>query len=404
MLADAARGSSAPRTARMRALLITTQVAVAFVLLVGSGLLIKSLGAVLSQPLGFDGTNTLTMEIALPETTYESDASVVAFYDRLLEETHKRPGIQQAGIAHSIPLMPFANGGFAVAGGPYQFGDAIYRVTDAGYFQTLRIPLLAGRLFDARDTPEIDHVALVSKSLADRYWPGHSAIGQRLRPLGMDQYAARWLTVIGVVGDVTAKRMTTTPSPEIYVSERQRPRRMHYGYLLVRTAVSPESQAAALTRTLRAIDPNVPPKFATFDDLIAANVADRRFTMRLLSTFSALALLLTAIGIYGVMAYTVAQRTSEIGIRMALGATRTAIVQLVLQNAFRSVAIGLIAGGVGAWLLAGTIRSFLFNVQAADPLVAAAALIALLAAAGVAATVPAWRAARVDPQVSMRAE
>src|SRR5262249_16098134 len=145
MLADAARGSSAPRTARMRALLIATQVAVAFVLLVGSGLLIKSLGAVLAHPLGFDGTNTLTMEIALQDTTYASDASVVAFYDRLLEETRKLPGIQQAGIAHSIPLMPFANGTFAVTGGPYQFGNAIYRVTDAGYFQTLRIPLLAGR-------------------------------------------------------------------------------------------------------------------------------------------------------------------------------------------------------------------------------------------------------------------
>jgi putative ABC transport system permease protein len=416
VLADAARGSSAPRSARMRALLITAQVAVAFVLLVGSGLLIKSLGAVLSQPLGFDPSNTLTMEIALPNTTYPDDAQVLAFYDRLLEATRKLPGVEQAGVSNIIPLTGFSpNGTFAVTGGPEATGNAIYQVTEAGYFQTMRIPLLAGRLFDSRDAPDGEHAAIVSKGLAERYWPGRSALGQRIRPLGMDRYGATWLTVIGVVGDVKPRDLTRASYPQIYVSGWQRPQRMRYTYLIVRAAANgggtsasasntAAAQTAAVQTVLHAIDPDVPPKFATFNAIVATNVADRRFTVQILSTFGVLSLLLTAIGIYGVLAYTVTQRTPEIGIRMALGATRAAVVQLVLKNAFRSIAIGLTAGAIGAWLLTGTIRSFLFNVQAADPLVAVSAVLSLLAAAAAAAAVPAWRATRVDPQVSMRAE
>jgi putative ABC transport system permease protein len=416
VLADAARGSSAAGSSRTRALLITSQVAVAFVLLVGSGLLIKSLGAVLSQPLGFDPSNTLTMEIALPETTYTNDAQVIAFYDRLLEATRKLPGVEQAGVSSIIPLSGFSpNGTFAVTGGPQTTGDAIYQVLDGDYFQSMRIPLLSGRVFDSRDAPEGEHVAVVSKGLADRYWPGRSALGQRIRPLGMDRYGPIWLTVVGVVGDVKPKNMTSAAYPQIYVSGRQRPQRMRYTYLIVRaknaspgenaSASDPAAaQTAALQTVLRGIDPNVPPKFATFDTIVATNVADRRFMVQILSTFGVLSLLLTAIGIYGVLAYTVAQRKSEIGIRMALGATRSAVVQLVLKNAFKSVTIGLTAGAVGAWLLTGTIRSFLFNVQTADPLVAVSALAALLTAAALAAAVPAWRASRVDPQVSMRTD
>jgi putative ABC transport system permease protein len=405
VLADAARGSSAPRTARMRTLLITAQVAVAFVLLVGAGLLIKSLGAVLSQPLGFDASNTLTMEVALPQTTYEADPRVVAFYDRLLEATRKLPGVEQAGLASNIPLTGYApNGTFAAAGGAEPLGDAYYRVTDAGFFQTMRIPLLAGRLFDSRDTYQDEHAAVINKGLADRFWPGRSALGQRLRFLGMDRYADKWLTVIGVVADVKTERLTSAPYPEIYVSLQQRPNRAHYAYIVARGTEDAATLVPALQRTLQTIDPDVPPKFLTYDTIVATNVADRRFMMQLLSVFGTLALLLTAIGIYGVLAYTVAQRTSEIGIRMALGATRGAVVQLVLLNAFRSIAIGLTAGALGAWLLAGTIRSFLFNVQTADPVVAVTALTALLLAAGTAAALPAWRASRVDPQVSMRAD
>jgi predicted permease len=408
VLADAARGSSAPRTARMRALLITSQVAVAFVLLVGSGLLIRSLEAVLSQPIGFDPTNVLTAEITLPKTTYATDAQVAAYYDRALERIRKLPGVEQAGMSLFIPLTGYdPNGGFAMTGGTDPLGDASYSATDADYFRALRIPLLAGRLYDSRDTYESEHVAVINKTLADRYWPGRSAVGQRVRFLGMDSYADRWLTIIGVVGDTKGRSITNPTYPEIFVSIHQRPGRGRWSYLIVRASGNlgaVDSLINPVRAVLRDIDPDVPPKFATFETVIGENVADRRFVMLILSAFGALALLLTAIGIYGVLAYTVAQRTSEIGIRMALGATRGAVVQLVLGSAYRSIAIGLAAGGIGAWLLAGTIRGFLFNVQAADPLVAVLALLSLLAAATVAAAVPAWRASRVDPQVSMRAE
>ncbi len=411
VLADAARGSSAPRTARMRAMLITAQVGVAFVLLVGAGLLIRSLGAVMSQPIGIDPDGVLTVEIALPDTTYAEDAQVIAFYDRLVDAVRKLPGVESAAASDTLPLMGYANGTFTMTGSADQYGDAIYTVADTHYFQTMRIPLLAGRFFDASDSASSagtgDHAAIVSKALADRYWPGRNAIGQRVRFLGMDKYAATWLTVVGVVGDVKARRMIAPGQPEIYVSEHQRPQRLRGdGYLVVRmtSGTPPERSIAAVTRTMRGIDPNVPGKFATYDTVVAENVADRRFTMQILTAFGALALLLTGIGIYGVLAYTVAQRTPEIGIRMALGATRAEVVRLVLTNAFRSVAIGLTLGAAGAWLLTDTIRGFLFNVQPADPLVAAGALAALLAAAAAAVAVPAWRASRVDPQVSMRAE
>ncbi len=411
VLADAARGSSAPRTARMRAMLITAQVGVAFVLLVGAGLLIRSLGAVMSQPIGIDPEGVLTAEIALPDTSYAHDTQVIAFYDRLVDAVRKLPGVESAAASDTLPLMGYANGTFAMTGSADRFGDAIYCVADTHYFQTMRIPLLAGRLFDASDSATNagagDHAAIISKALADRYWPGRNAIGQRVRFLGMDKYAATWLTVVGVVGDVKARRMIAPGQPEIYVSEHQRPQRLRGdGYLVVRmtSGTRPEQSIAAVTRTMRDIDPNVPAKFATYDAVVAENVADRRFTMQILTAFSALALLLTAIGIYGVLAYTVAQRTPEIGIRMALGATRAEVVRLVVTNAFRSVAIGLTLGAAGAWLLTGTIRSFLFNVQPADPLVATGALAALLIAAAAAVAVPAWRASRVDPQVSMRAD
>jgi len=406
VLADAARGSSAPRTARMRAMLITAQVGVAFVLLVGAGLLIKSLGAVMSQPLGFDPDRVLTVAVTLPGTTYREDAQVVAFYDRLVESVRHLPGVESAGIADTIPLKPGSNGTFAVVGGAEQYGDAFYRIVDSGYFATMHIPLVAGRWFDASDRAGSggDHAAIISKTLADRYWPGRNAVGQRLRPLGMDKYAATWLTVVGVAADVKARRMTSPAQPEIYVSEHQRPQRLDAGYLVIRTSSAADGVATAVTHALRTIDPNIPPKFQTYDALVAANISDRRFTMLILTTFGAFALLLTGIGIYGVLSYTVAQRTPEIGIRMALGATRTEVIRLVLSNALRSIAIGLTIGAIGAWLLAGTIRSFLFSVQAADPLVATTALVALLTVAAAAAIVPAWRAARVDPQISMRAE
>jgi predicted permease len=411
VLADSARGSSAaPRTARMRALLIAGQVAVAFVLLVGSGLLIKSLGALLSQPMGFDPTNILTVELAVPRS-YVDDPAVAALYDRLLTDVRRLPGVEQATVADNMPLTEWSpNGTFAAGGSNEATGNAIYRVADAAYFQTLRVPLLEGRTFDSHDGFDGEHVCLVSKSLADHHWPGRSAIGQRVRPLGMDRYKDKWLTVVGVVANVKARGLARDNSfPEIYVNLRQRPQRARWGYLAVRATATGSgdaatAQASAIRAVLKAIDPNLPPKFETYDALVAKNIADRRFMMRILTVFGGLALLLTAIGIYGVLAYTVAQRTSEIGIRMALGATRGSVVQLILRHAFKSIAIGLTIGGIGAWLLTGTIRSFLYNVQPADPLVAAAALLALLAAAGLAAGLPAWRASRIDPQVSMRTE
>jgi predicted permease len=410
VMADTSRGTTAHRSARTRASLVSAEVAVAFVLLVGAGLLIKSLSSVLDQPLGFNPSHVLTVDVALPSARYDGAThapQLAAFYDRLLEATRVLPGVQEAGLTRSLPLRDTANGTFAVADSQEQFGDALYRVVDRGFFTTLQIPLLAGRLFDDGDRERDGvHAAVINKTLADRFWPGQSPLGKRLRPLGMDSYGPIWLTVVGLVGDTKADSLTNPAYPEIFVFYRQRPSSTRYATLLVRTKGDPEAQVNAIRALLKNLEPEAPPKFQTYEAQIAktAAVADRAFLMTVLGAFSGLALLLTAVGIYGVLAYAVAQRTQEIGIRMALGATRRAVIALVFRHAFMSVAAGLAVGLLGAWLLTGALRSVLFDVRPTDPLVLVATVLLIIATTALAGYVPAWRATRVDPQVAMRAD
>jgi putative ABC transport system permease protein len=409
-LADTSRGATAQHSSRARATLVAAEVAVAFVLLVGAGLLIKSFAAVLSQPLGFNPSNVLTVNIALPGATYGGagrQPQVVAFHDRLLEATRALRGVETVGLTTSLPLARAPNGKFAVADSTEPFGDAIYRVVDADLFKTLQIPLVAGRLFDTTDREsDAVHAAIVNKTLADRFWPGQTPVGKRVRPLGMDRYGPTWLTVVGVVGDTKAGSLTRQPYPEIFVYYRQRPQRVRYATLVVRTAGEPGAQAPAIRELVKMLEPGVPPQFLTFDARIAtmADVANRAFLMRLLTAFGGLALLLTAAGIYAVLAYAVAQRTREIGIRLALGATRRAVIVLIFRHAFASVAAGAMVGLLGASLLANTLRTVLFDVGPADPLVLAGVCLLIAGTTGLAGYVPAWRATRVDPQVAMRSE
>jgi predicted permease len=284
-------------------------------------------------------------------------------------------------------------------------GDADYRVVDSAYFATLGIPLLAGRGFGAADRPGAEHAVVVNRAMARRYWPGINPIGHRIRFPGMDRHAALWLTVVGVVGDVRSEGLDTPAAPAAFVYYAQRPERLAYGATLVLRATSlPEALGTAIRARVRAIDPNVPVRIATLMSVVQGSVSTRRFSATVLTTFAALALLLAAVGIHGVLAYLVAQRRREIGVRMALGAGRRTVRAMVLRDAMSAVLPG-VAVGIGAALaLSRFLSGMLYGVSATDPFVLATVAVTLTLVALAAAWLPAHRATRVDPLLAMRAD
>ncbi|HEX6534881.1 MAG TPA: ABC transporter permease [Gemmatimonadaceae bacterium] len=401
-IADGERGTSAGRRP-VRGALIAVEVGMALVLLVGAGLLIRSFRALLAQDPGFDPRGVLTAELSLPSTRAGSQASIAAYYDQALASVASVPGVEHAALINAVPLGPSGlDGAFAIGDRPGEKGYADYRVVSEDYFATMRIPIITGRGFLPSDDSSATNVTLVNQTLARRLWPGESPIGKRIRPFGMDKHAAKWLTVVGVVGDVRQRGLDTPPRPEHYVFYRQRPERASDATIVIRTSVPPGSVAGAVRERLRAIDPDVPVVLATMDDVVARSLADRRFVMLVLTGFGALALVLAAVGIYGVLSHSVASRTREIGIRAALGADGRRVLALVMRDAMLPVLAGLAAGVGGAALLTRLTRALLYDVSPMDaPTIGAAiTLIALVAVA--AALVPARRAMRVDPVVALR--
>jgi putative ABC transport system permease protein len=292
-----------------------------------------------------------------------------------------------------------------VDGGTEMVADADYRVVDSAYFRTLGIPLLRGRGFTEADRAGAPHVVLINRAMAERYWPGADPIGHRIRPPGMDEHASEWLTIVGVVGDVHDRGLDSPPAPAMFIHYPQRPENLPSGAtVLVRTSVAPDALGAAVRGRVQAADPNVPVSVSTLSALVTESVGARRFATVVLSTFAALALLLAALGIYGVLAYSVAQRQREIGVRMALGAHQGAVRAMVLQDAMRAVLPGVVVGLAAAYALTRLLRSLLYGVAATDPATFATVAVVLTAVAVVASWVPARRATRVDPMIAIRAD
>ncbi|MGC2743031.1 MAG: FtsX-like permease family protein, partial [Candidatus Angelobacter sp.] len=263
--------------------------------------------------------------------------------------------------------------------------------------------LWRGRLFDDRDTMDAPHVALISESLAREKWPNQDPIGRTIEFGNMDG-DLRLLTVIGVVGDVREASLEKPPRPTIYVNYRQRPQATYRFSAVVRTAADPASVIASARKIMRDLDPNVPPSTSSFTAIFAASTSGRRFNLVLFGIFAATALLLAVAGIYGVLAYSVARRTREMGVRMALGATAANVMRLVLGQAAITTAIGVVLGLVGSFILMRSLQSMLYEVGAADPLTFAAVALLLLVVALLAAYLPARRATKVDPNVALRYE
>jgi predicted permease len=287
---------------------------------------------------------------------------------------------------------------------PGETGQAHYRVVSADYFRALVTPLISGRTFSVADDSTAPHVTVVNEALAREMWPGGSAMGKRIRFRGMDQHNDIWLTVVGVVRDAKQIALDAPPVPEVYVSYRQRPERAAAMSVVVRTRVAPQSLAAAVRAAVREQGKEVPVTTDTMEERLARSVADRRFVMLVLTSFGVVALMLAAVGIYGVLSYAVARRTKEIGVRVALGAQTTSVLGMVVGDSMCPVAWGALLGIAGALAVSRVLRGLVYGVGVTDPVSFGAAAGTLAVVALVASWIPARRASKVDPIVALRAD
>ncbi len=410
-LKEEGRSSTSGRgRAYLRDGIVVAEVALAVILLIGAGLLIRSFLNLMTVDRGFDPQNVLTLNISLPDTRYQSARSMIEFEEQALARLRLVPGLNSAGGVFGLPLGNGAIGGdFTVEGEPppapgSQPFIATKAVVAGDYFRAIGIPLLRGRHFDAHDSEAAPHVVIVSQSLARHYWPLDEALGKRLKP-GFSNDA--WCTVVGVVGDTKQYSLGEPSSPAMYLPYAQAPATflMQDITLVLRAGSGPLALASAARRTVQAVDPDLPVfDIATMDQLVYRSASAPRFNTALLGIFAALALVLAAVGIYGVMSYAVAQRTHEIGVRVALGAETSNILRQVVRQGMTPAVIGIAAGTAGAWAVTRFLSSLLFGVRPTDPTTFAAVPLLLAAVGVLACLLPARRATKVDPVEALRYE
>jgi putative ABC transport system permease protein len=406
-LQEGSRSGASRESHRLRSLLVISQVALSLLLLAGAGLLLKSFANLSTTNPGFDPTRVVTADFVLPRGKYPDAEAQRKFYDRFLPELSALPGVESLGGASPLPFSnsDSANS-FWIAGrpdpGPGNHPDASNLVVAGDYFRTMRIPLITGRLFDRRDTKDSAPVVIVNEALAQKFFPNRNPLGEHLLIDGENSVDS--VEIVGVVGSSRHDSLAIAPKPEYYLPLEQSPRR---GMPLVfrTSATNLGGLQASLRRTIERIDREVfVPELIPMNQLIGGTLAQPRFNMMLLGTFAALALALAAIGIYGVIAYSVAQRTREIGIRMALGAQRGDVLRMILRQSMLIIAIGLALGLFGAFALTTWMDSLLYGVSAHDLSIHALGLIVLAAAGVIASYIPARRAMAVDPMVALRYE
>jgi len=407
------RGSLGAGSTRLRNGLVVAQIALSFVLAVDAALLLRSFGALLETPLGFRTEGLLVAYAQAPargsifdKSGLDDHVRVGQLFDDIVARVRALPGVVSAGGAMGLPTGSYdSNGSYAVEGQQTFGGDfrklpsAGFRLAGPGYFRTLAIPVLRGREFDEGDLYDRPFVAVISESLARQSFGNGNPIGHRIQ-CGFD--SPNWMTIVGVVGDVRQASPASAPGPELYMPLRQHPYTATRVQIAVRTSVDPESLVGSVRDAVRAASPEVATKFTTMEASVSDSIAAPRFRMVLVSVFAALALLLAVGGMYAVMSYVTAQRTSEFGLRVALGARGADVVTLVLRGAGRLVAIGAAVGLLLALVSSRVITAMLFGVQPTDARAYAGVLVLAIPFVVLAAMVPALRASRVDPMTALR--
>lgn len=407
-LREGGRGSGeATARVRLRSALVVAEVALALVLLIGAALMLRSFVRLNSIDPGFNAQNVLTASVSLPESKYDKPVQRVAFFRQLIEELNSMPGIVTSGVVSALPLTGYNTGtNLFVEGRPFpppaEAPIVWFRICSAGYFRAMDIPLRGGRMFTSQD--ENQPVAVINETLARRFWPGEEAVGKRFtngypRP---DQ-PVQWATVIGVVADLRHKGLNQEPDAELFWPyPTQAPASLN---LTVRTTLSPMQIAPALRRAVSEIDRDQPvSQVLAMEQIVADSIAPQRLSVTLIGIFAALALVLAATGIYGMISFSVARRTREIGVRMALGARSGDVVGMVVKEAMLLAGMGLLIGLTAVLALTRYLSSLLFGVSATDPLVLAGVSFLLAAVAALASYIPARRAATVEPTEALRCD
>jgi putative ABC transport system permease protein len=403
--------SSGGARQRFRNSLVVVEMALAVVLLVGAGLMLRSLWALQRLPIGFDPANVLTMRISLPAASYEAPEQVVVFYQRLLEKVRQLPGVRTAGAARLLPLgSTIGDFGLMVDGynpppGTNAKGD--WQIVTEGYLEAMGERLLRGRTITPADTSDSQLVALVNEELVRRYFGGRDPLGGRLKIGGSPQRP--WVTIVGIVADVRHNGITDVVKEKFYIPHTQWHKStgnpIRSMSLVVKTSTDPGTLVGPIRQEIRNLDPNLPiANVRAMSEVVGATLSSPRFTGFLLGIFAAIALALSGIGVYGVLSYVVSRRTREIGIRVAIGAGRGEVLRLILRNGLLLALAGVVIGIAAARLVSPVMGRMLHDVSPGDPLTFVSVAGVLTAVAILASLVPAWRATRVDPVVALKTE
>jgi predicted permease len=393
---------------RLRSALVVIEIALALVLLVGAGLLIQTFLKLRALDIGVNPENVLTLRTSLPRSKYSELPKRTAFYQQVLERVRALPGVVEAGYTTAVPLTwKGGTNGFTIEGQPQGAGqDANSRQASVGYMETMGMKLRQGRFFNEHDDAQAQPVAIINETMARQYWPGENAVGKRFKLGGTDS-TRPWVTVAGIIGDVKEMGLEAPAKAEFFFPYQQMPETLWNmpRDLTVRTTGNPLSLVAAVRQAIWAVDPAQPvSNIRTMNDIVGEEVAQRRIGMTLLAAFAALALLLSSLGIYGVLSYAVTQRIQEIGIRMALGAGRKDVLRLVMADGLRLATAGVAIGLGVSFALTRLMTGLLFGVTASDPITLAGVTLLLTAVALLACYIPARRAAKVDPLIALRYE
>ncbi len=401
--------TAGPARHRLRSALVVSEVALASILLVGAGLMIRSFHRLRGVDPGLDPENVLTLRVSLPEAKYRERAQVAGFFDATLKRVAALPGAAAAGAILRLPLTGRGgwDWGFTVEGRPsappgQNHGLSNFQVVTPDYFRAMGVRILKGRVFGERDRDGAPGVVLVNETLARAFWPTEDPVGKRLR-LGGEDPNVPWLTIVGVVNDVRYRGLDAAIRQDLYLPSAQAPQREMS--MVVRTASEPMGLAAAVRAAVLSVDADLPIyRVRGMREVVDASLGQQRFPLQILAAFALLALVLAAVGIYGVMSYAVTQRTHEIGVRMALGAGRAEVLRMVVGQGLRLAIMGVAVGLAGSLALTRLLSSLLFGVSATDPATFVGVPVLLAAVAALACYIPARRATRVDPMVALRCE